>query len=83
MFDSIKSFFKLIYRYWMKFAHVLGWVNTRVILSVFYLVILTPVGLLLKVFKKDLLEEKINPAESTYWLVKEQVVDRERYLKPY
>lgn len=83
MLNSIKSFFKFIYRYWMKFAHVLGWVNTRVILSVFYLVILTPFGLLLKVFKKDLLEEKIDPATSTYWLVKEQVVDRERYLKPY
>jgi hypothetical protein len=34
---------------WWGFAHVLGWFNTRVLLSAMFFLILTPVGLILRV----------------------------------
>ena len=54
----------------MKFAHALGWVNTRVILTVVYLLIFTPVALIFKVIGKDPMERKIEKVNS-YWIKRE------------
>lgn len=43
----------VIYKPWMKFGAVAGWINTRIILAVLFYVILTPVGLLMRLFGKD------------------------------
>ncbi len=56
---------------WMKIAHALGWFNTRVILTLLYFFIFTPIRLLLSVLGKDLLERKILKAEKSYWIQKE------------
>jgi multisubunit Na+/H+ antiporter MnhB subunit len=38
---------------WWKFAIALGWVNARVILSIAFLVVLTPIGLIWRVIGRD------------------------------
>lgn len=35
-------------RYWWRFAQTLGWINTRVLLTAFYALVLTPVGLVMR-----------------------------------
>jgi hypothetical protein len=35
-------------RVWWRFAQVLGWVNTRVLLSAFFFLVLTPAGLIMR-----------------------------------
>ncbi len=60
-----------IYVGWMKFAFVLGWINMRVLLGVFFFLILTPVGVFMRVFGKDLLEERIDRRAGSYWKVRE------------
>jgi len=35
-----------VYRTWMQLAHALGWINTRIILSVVFYGLVTPLGLL-------------------------------------
>ncbi len=52
---------------WMVLAEALGWLSTRVILSVFFYLIVTPTGLLMKLFGKDLLDEKIDKSAKSYW----------------
>jgi hypothetical protein len=58
--------------WWMAFAHALGWFNTRLILTLFYLVIIGIPALVLKLIRKDLLHRKYTSA-STYWVPKEPV----------
>ncbi len=43
---------------WWKFAMALGYINARVILSVAFLLVLTPLGLLWRVIGKDPLAQK-------------------------
>ena len=38
---------------WWAFAGVLGWINTRVLLSLAFLLVLTPIGLLWRVIGRD------------------------------
>jgi hypothetical protein len=55
---------------WMRFAFILEWINTRVILVVLFYLIFTPMGLLMRLFRVDLLERK-NKA-GTCWKKKEK-----------
>lgn len=69
-----------IYIGWMKFAFVLGWFNTRLILGIFFYLILTPVGLIMRLFGRDPLHRKIEKKATSYWVKREQVeFKRESY----
>ena len=71
-----------VYVAWMKLAFVLGWVNTRVLLSVFYYLVLTPLGTLLRLFGKDFLDERIDRTASSYWVQREDApFDPQRYRR--
>lgn len=51
---------------WMKFAYAVGWVNTRILLSVVFLVLLSIPALVLKLLGRDLLDRRFRDRES-YW----------------
>ena len=58
---------KPIYIVWMKAAEALGWFNTRVILGVFFFLVITPFAFFIKVFRKDLLGLRLDTGSKTYW----------------
>ncbi|MFH0772447.1 MAG: SxtJ family membrane protein [Candidatus Omnitrophota bacterium] len=60
-----------VYLNWMRFASVLGWVNTRVILLVIFYAVFMPIGLIGKLFGADPLDRKIEKDKKSYWLKKE------------
>ena len=43
---------------WFKIAHVLGWVNTRILLTLVFFIFLVPVAFLANLFSKDKLQLK-------------------------
>ena len=63
------AFLKKLYAYWMKFAKALGWVNQRIILFVFFIVVLGPIGLLGRLFGKNFFEEP-KRGSASYWHVR-------------
>jgi hypothetical protein len=62
-----------IYIFWMRLAFVLSWINTRLILVAVFYLIFTPMGFLMRLFKGDLLDRKIDKKRDTYWIKKEKV----------
>jgi len=62
----LPALLKPIYFVWMAFAAILGWVMTRVILSVVFFLIMTPIGLLTKLLGEDFLALKKIKSDS-YW----------------
>jgi hypothetical protein len=52
---------------WDKIGHVLGIINTYILLTVFYFLILTPLGLIMRLFGKDILKIKWVRNKDTYW----------------
>ncbi len=63
---------KVIYFPWMVLATIIGWVMTRVILTVLFFGVLTPISFLMKILGKDLLNEKLEPAAESYWIQRKQ-----------
>lgn len=76
------AFLRPIYVAWMTFAFVLGWINTRLLLGLFFYLILTPTGLILKLFGKDVLDQRIDRSVGSYWKLRERKpFDSARYEK--
>jgi hypothetical protein len=58
---------KPIHIAWMKLAFVMGWFMTRVILGIFFYLILTPMSVVMRLFGKDFIDEKMEPQSASYW----------------
>lgn len=58
---------KPLYIFWMRLALVLSWINTRLILTALFYLILTPIGLLMRIFGADLLNRKTEKDKESYW----------------
>ncbi len=61
-----KLFFPL-QKTWMALAVVLGFVMTRVILSILFYLIITPINFISRLFGKDFLDLKIEKEKKSYW----------------
>lgn len=57
-----------IYKAWMSFAVVLGFMMTRVILTLLFYGLFTPISLIARLFGKDLLDERWDKNVATYWI---------------
>ena len=58
---------KPIFWLWMKIAHALGWFNTRLLLGIVFYVIFTPIALVLRLLRVDMLDRRIEPDRPSYW----------------
>ena len=67
-----RSLLKHVYVAWMKFAFVLGWVNTRLILGIFFYGVVTPIGVIMRLTGWDPLTRKIDRSATTYWVTRPQ-----------
>lgn len=65
---------KPIHKAWMSFAVVMSFVMTRVILTILFYGLFTPISLIAKLVGKDLLDERWDENVTTYW-VKRPVTD--------
>jgi len=55
---------------WMKFAAVLGYINSRVLLFLLFYFLITPYGWIARLFGRDTLNRRARPRES-YWIPRE------------
>jgi hypothetical protein len=54
-----------VYKIWMLFAEALGWVNTRIILSVIFFLLFFPVGMIMRLFN-DPMRRKLDKSADSY-----------------
>ena len=63
---------KYVYIAWMTLAIGLGFLMAHVILTLFFFLIITPLGLVARVVGKDFLNLKLDKQAATYWIRREQ-----------
>jgi hypothetical protein len=76
---------KGVYLAWMSLAFTLGLVVSTLILTLFFFLAVTPLGLMGRIFGKDFLSEKLNPRAKSYWLPRDRSAPRQPadYEKQY
>ena len=71
-----------IHQGWMRLAKILGWINSRILLSVLFFVILTPVSLLARLFGKSSYR-KTQGTGTTQFETRNHRFNREDLLHPW
>ena len=55
-------------KFWFKFGMILGAIVAPIVMSIIFFIAITPIGLLMKILGKDLLNKKFNKKKNTYWI---------------
>lgn len=61
---------KQAYKGWMKVGHVLGSINTKIILGIIYYLLITPMGLVMRLMGKDPMHRAMTQDTDTYRIVR-------------
>ena len=55
-----------VYKGWMALGHVLGWINTRIILGLVFYFVVTPIGIIRRLLGKDPMGKRLRPDLESY-----------------
>ena len=72
----------VVYRVWMKFGHIAGWINTRIILGIMFYFIFFPAGILMRLFAKDPMARKLDSTAKSYRIASE-TPDKNHIERPF
>jgi Saxitoxin biosynthesis operon protein SxtJ len=75
--------FRPVYVVWMALALPIGWTISHLLLLIVYYLVLTPIGLLMRLFGLDPMERKFDRAAKSYWTAHDPAPDAARYFKQY
>jgi len=70
-------------RIWMSFARVISVVMTHILLTLTFFVVITPVGIILRLLGKDVLQRRFEAGKPSYWAPVEPDGPCSRPEKPY
>ena len=72
------SALRLIYVGWMTVAFLLGFVVSNILLTLFFYVVVTPIGLLARLAGRDFLNRKLDAKAKSYWIMRDRSSSRQK-----
>ncbi|MEE9543029.1 MAG: SxtJ family membrane protein [Thermodesulfobacteriota bacterium] len=80
----LPSILKPFQKVWMGFAVVMGFFMTRVILTILYFAVLTPISIAARIFGKKFMELKIPEEKESYWNIRDvKKLDKKDYERQF
>jgi len=64
---------KPIQKIWMSLGIFIGWLLTRLILIILFYFVVTPIGILARIFGEDSLDTRLDKNTDSYWIAKPTV----------
>ena len=74
---------KKVYDRWMKVAGFISMIITTIILTLLFFIVFGIAGIVLRILKKDLLEMNPQPGIKSYWKLRQNVYNKENYLRQF
>jgi hypothetical protein len=71
------------YLLWINAAYPIGWVMSHLMMAITFYGVLTPIGLIMRLFGRDPMNRTFDRAASTYWMPHDPSVSTERYFRQY
>ncbi len=56
-----------LYRWWMGLSEILGWISSRLILTLIFYIVFAPIGLLLRLLGNPLLNTHFPDDKTSFW----------------
>ncbi len=77
------SLVRPIYVVWMALAFPIGWTVSHLMMAAVYYLVLTPIGLTMRLFGHDPMQRKIDREAKTYWQPRSPRTDVKSYFRQY
>jgi hypothetical protein len=68
---------RYLHRGWTRLGLALGWVNTRIILTLLFAITIVPAGLMMRLFGRDRMARKLDPDCASYRVPSRQRPDKD------
>jgi hypothetical protein len=76
-------FMRMVYITWMYAAYPIGMTVSHVVLASCYYLLLTPIGLLTRLFRRDPLARRLDRSRQSYWTPRKQRVGVDQYFRQF
>ena len=83
LFALVRPLRAAIFRVWMYAVFPIGWTVTHLIMALLFFAVITPAGLVLRMFGRDALSRRLDSNARSYWLERRQSSPVERYFHQY
>lgn len=79
----IPALMRPIFIGWMYAAFPIGWTISHLLLAMIYYLLITPIGLVMRLVGYDPMQRELDPAAKTYWVKHKQSEDAARYFRQF
>ena len=83
LYYLIPSMRKPTYLAWIYAVMPIGWVVSHVLLAAIYYMLLTPVGLIMRLCRYDPMQRRFDRDAQTYWIARDSQRPKSSYFKQY
>ena len=80
---TVPAFMRIVYVVWMVLVFPIGLVISYLALVVVFFLVITPIGLIMKVTGYDPMRQKTNSETNTYWVQRKQEQESGRYFRQF
>lgn len=72
-----------LYVGWMIAAFPIGWTISHLMMGLIYYVLITPMGLLMRLCGRDSMGRRFEPERDSYWVPRDPPKDKKQYFRQY
>ena len=72
-----------IYLGWLYAAFPIGWTISHLLMAIVYYLVMTPTGLLMRLFRYDPMNRRFDRAAKSYWIDHATATDKRRYFRQF
>ena len=74
---------RVVYVVWMAAVFPIGWLVSHLLLAAIYYLVITPIGVMMRVCGYDPMQRRLDRQATTYWKPRQGTDDPKRYFKQY
>ena len=64
-------------------GYPIGWIISHALLAIVYYLVITPIGLGMRLFGRDPLQRELHRSAKTYWTPRSTIKDTARYFQQF
>lgn len=74
---------RVVYVVWMAAVFPIGWLVSHLLLAAIYYLVITPIGVMMRMCGYDPMQRRLDRQATTYWKPRKDTDEPKRYFKQY
>ncbi len=79
----VPKFMRVVYVIWMGAVYPIGFTVAHIVMAVTYYLVLTPIGLIMKLSGHDPMGRRFDASAKSYWIARRQESGTSRYFRQF